>query len=287
MGYRIYLATLLLAGFTFTATTALIGFSADARAQGYAGFLPAENTGASDDKGALPFMSSQMGQQQGGGSAKVTNTTGQDEQATGEDEIEGNGDEQATADIIDEDGDGQPDAPDITDLYGLNGDTTLSTDNQGEPAGKTGFMAMIGGGDDKGPRKTEAAPDNEPVPENLYRAMEGGEKNDAERARLRMNRELELARAAHDKEIDAMNAARMRDHQIKAQAEIDRVTAIQQEAMAIVRDRMGTASPEETQLSEGDAPQEGTTEGPSDGAGSAEGDTGSDLESDDTGNTAE
>jgi hypothetical protein len=265
MSYKIYLAALLLAGFAFTATPAL--------AQGYAGVLPAENNGSADDKGALPFMSSQMGGQQTGGNAKVTgDSAAESAQDAGGDDIgdNGSGDEQAAADMLDLDGDGEPDAPDITDVYGLNGDTTLSTDIEAEQAaGKSGYMAMIGGEDKKGPDKIDIG--NDPTPENLYRAMEGGDKNDAERARLRMNRELELARAAHDKEIDAMNAARMHDNQVRAQAEINRVTAIQEEAMAKVREAQGTAMPEDYVLKDG-VPAQENTDGTAEAVDSTDGD---------------
>lgn len=271
MNYKTHIAALLFAGFAFAAQPVC--------AQGYSGVLPSGKADSSD-QGALPFMSTQMGKSAGGGHSDVTGGDQGDEQADANDQSDEQTDDVAAAEDLD--GDGQPDAPDISDIYGLNGDTTLSTDEQNQPAGKSGYMAMIGG-EDK-PADQFDAGDAE-TPADLYRAMEGAGtlQSELEKKRLRQNRQLEAARAAHDREIDAMNAARMRDNQIRAQAEIDRVTNIQKEAMAIVRERQGTATEEDYEvLNNRDPDQEQQSY---DGGYTAEDDSG--LSADDTGDNAE
>ncbi|MEZ0260226.1 MAG: hypothetical protein ACAH80_04410 [Alphaproteobacteria bacterium] len=272
MNYRLYLAALLLAGFTFTATPAA--------AQGYAGVLPAENVDSSDD-GALPFTATQMGAPAGGSQANVTDGGGA---AAGGGES--GSEEQASAEGADVT---EGEAPDPSDIFGLNGDTTLSTDEQNQPTGKTGFMAMIGGDEkSKDPKGIDTYVDETPT--DLYRAMEGSgsAQSEGEKARLRLNRQLEAARIEHDKEIDAMNAARMRDNQIKAQEEMDRITAIQQEALTRVREANGTATDEDYEALNSAGTQEsdtGTGEAVEGVAESAEGTE--DLTSDDNGKAAE
>lgn len=268
MNYKTLVAALIVAGFSYTASPAL--------AQGYSGVLPSEKADSSD-QGALPFMSTQMGQPADAGHANVTG--GDDQDQSGDDTGE---QAQAESEAEDLDGDGRPDAPDIADIYGLNGDTTLSTDEEGQPAGKAGYMAMIGG-EDKPKEQFDGGEADAPA--DLYRAMEGAGsvQSEHEKKRLRLNRQLEAARAQHDKEIDAMNAARTRDHQVRAQAEIDRVTQIQKEAMAIVREKQGTATEEDYEVLHAAEPQESY-----DGAAEAAGgeDTGLSGE-DDAGDSAE
>ncbi len=258
MDHRIFAAALAFMALGFAAPAAL--------AQGYAGVMPSDQpAGQGAGQSAMPFTI----EGETGNRITLRPATG-DEQAGGDENPMASGGYEMDGDGLDEkDMAEEKETGDLSDVYGLQTNNSMVQEDGSTGAAPSGFLSSFAG-----KPKDDMDPANDPGPTDMYRAMEGSSKDPNEQRRLRMQRSLKAAEAQRLKDIDNMNAARMHEHQVKAQEELDRIRGIQEEALAKVREAQGTSEqyqdqPEET-ATDG-APEETMSDSGQDGGGGADG----------------